>query len=255
MLEIIILAISGALVGILSAFFGIGGGSFLVPLLYLVYPDFTNPQIISVSLGVILFATINNSRKFYKEDLLPKTQIIGIFGVVAIFGAIIGTEISYLLSKDISRRIIGGILILMVFRSLLEARSNKPPKQQVESNLGLGITGFLGTLVAAFTGLGGGLIFTPAFKYILAIPPKKISAYSNIAMLFGCFFALVPHGINGSVSWPYLGQINLQVVLIISCFTLLLAPIGHHLNATVSEKIKSILLNTLFVLLAIKLLA
>ncbi len=256
MISFLLLILTGAIVGILSSLFGIGGGSLLVPILFIFYPAFPASEIIAISLTVILINTISNTYQYQKLKSLPPKNIIIFFVFASIIGAITGTYIANFLDKNITQLVISFILLFLVIRSVLPIKNSKNIGRGSSSPYAFGMTGIIGTILATITGLGGGVIFTPAFQYLHKIPAKKIPAYSNIAMLFGCLFALVPHVITGqTINRPYyFGNINIQVVLLISIFSIIGTKLGVSLNHKVSAKHKTILLNTIFILLAIKLL-
>lgn len=259
MLELIILISCGTIIGIVSSLFGIGGGSLLVPALFIFYPEFIAPEIISISLAIILINTVSNSYQFYRHRMLPPVSIIVNFFIASIIGAYIGTLLANQLDKDLTQQLIGVLLLSLVIRSIVTIKYQRTKIKARSPRVDVvyySLTGIIGTILATITGLGGGVIFTPAFQYLLKVPVKKIPAYSNIAMMFGCIFGLIPHLLNPIVENKpyYLGNINLQVVAFLSVFALMGTRLGVKLNDKISNRHKTVLLNGIFLLLAIKLL-
>ena len=64
-MDIIYLIITGMFVGLMSSFFGVGGGSLMMPILFMLYPDIPAQAIIPSSLGVIFLNSLINNYHFF----------------------------------------------------------------------------------------------------------------------------------------------------------------------------------------------
>ena len=125
------------------------------------------------------------------------------------------------------------------------------------------LVGFIGSFVSSITGLGGGLVFTPAFLSILKVPAKKVSSYSNLAMLVATLFGILPHfftemsQIYFSDNWiqnSFIGNVNLSFIFIIALGGFVSSKLGIYLNNITSERTKKYLLAATLSVFAMKLL-
>lgn len=263
-MDIIALLILGAFVGFLSSFFGIGGGSLIVPLLYSLYPSLSNQAVISISLGTIFLITLVNSYRYYKLKLTPTIKVIIIFSIACIIGAFLGSQLTYLINKELSRKIIAAILILIVVRlnfSILP-KAEKPTEKS--NKVKLSLTGFFGSIISSITGLGGGIIFTPMLISVVKLPLKQVAPHSNIAMVTATLTGVIPHlfekvpskisGLSSLMQNSFIGNVNIAFILLIFASAFFTAKLGIKLNSYVKEQTKKRMLSALLILLSIKLL-
>lgn len=256
-----ILFLVGAAVGFLSSFFGIGGGALIVPILYSLYPNITDTVVISTSLGTIFFITIINSIHFYRQKLTPTKPIAMVLLISTFLGGWIGSQLTYLVDTNISKKIIATTLIIIVIKNLFFT-TKLSVEEERETKLFIASTGFLGSLVSAVTGLGGGIIFIPMLMTLVRLSPKKVSPYSNLAMVFATFIGCVPHLfhsleseqiISEGVAPFFIGQVNFAIIFILAASAFFTSKLGVKFNDLVSVKNKRIILSLLLLTLSLKL--
>lgn len=259
-MEFLILIICGCAIGLFSSFFGIGGGALIVPVLYSLYPGIEDTVVISTSLGSIFFMTMINSFNFYKAKLAPAKRVVIIFGINALLGGFLGSQLTYMVNTEVSKKIIAITLILIVFKNLF-FKTKKSDGAMKDSELNLAMTGFFGAFVSSVTGLGGGVIFVPMLISLVRLPVKLVPAYSNVIMVFATFIGTVPHffhqtqidpNLMGKLNEFFIGQVNLAIVIILVFCGYFTSKLGVKLNHTVSDKNKKYALSFILVLLSFK---
>lgn len=259
-MEFIILIICGCAIGLFSSFFGIGGGALIVPVLYSLYPGIEDTVVISTSLGSIFLMTLVNSYNFYKAKLTPQKRVFIIFGINAIFGGFLGSQMTYMINTDISKKIIATTLLLIVLKNLL-FKSKTSSENLNDTDLNLAITSFFGAFVSSITGLGGGVIFVPMLMSLVRLPAKLIPAYSNVIMVFATIIGTVPHFFHAvdttstqmeNLSQFFVGQVNVAIVFTLVFCGFFTSKIGVKLNDIASEKTKKLTLSFILILLSIK---
>ena len=123
-MEYFFLLLLGSVTGFLSSFFGIGGGSLIVPMLYILYPSFPPSVVIPISLGTIFFVAVNNTIRFKKLDLTPQKSSFIIFGITCTIGALLGSLVTFIINRQQAKYIIGGLLFLIVAKLFLSKKKN-----------------------------------------------------------------------------------------------------------------------------------
>ncbi len=261
--EIMALTFLALALGFVSSFLGIGGGSIAVPVLYSFYPNATPVEVISTSLGSIFFITSLNSIQYALEGLLPHWKKIIPLAIMCLLGGMLGSSIVFALEPGIVKKIFGFTLLIIMAKSILHK-----PKESEQNNqedvpiIQLMIIGLLGSLLSSITGLGGGIIFTPAFLEISKLRIKRVAPYANIAMVFATGAGLIAHltaapPILTGIYLPHfnslqLGNVNISVVLFLGIGSLISSRFGVKLNGRVSKKTKKRILLALLLVLSLK---
>lgn len=195
------LSLLGVVVGTLSGFFGIGGGTVSVPLL--LYLGFGIKEAIGISVmqmvaGSLMAAYIHQKNKTYTIG------DIKYFG----FGGLIGAAIGGLLVKVLDASLLEWIFLGMVAFTLgrLVLSSPKPTRSEVVNRplyalIGSGIGVFSGML-----GVGGSILMTPVLVSFMGFELKKASAIGLFFVMFTSISALVTFAILGMLNW-YAGAV------------------------------------------------
>ncbi len=263
-MELIQLIFLGNIIGVISSFFGIGGGSIIVPILYTLYPLLPASIVVPISLGSIFIVATNNVYLFHKKNFLPTRKITITLIISCLVGSIIGALILRFIDTPLAKNAMAVILVLMVLKIIFyrpKTKNNSAPTNA--SVFPYSILGLIGSFLSSITGLGGGIIFTPAFISILKVPTKKVPAYSNLAMVVATLFGLIPHLFTTSpletfenplLNSAYIGNVNIGVILLIASGGFISARIGVYLNTLVKENTKKKLLSLILLIFALKLL-
>lgn len=259
-MEFVILLICGGAIGFFSSFFGIGGGALIVPVLYSLYPNVTDTVVISTSLGTIFFITLINSYNFYLRKLTPPKKIIFNFLITASIGALLGSKFTYLIDTQVSKKIIAIILLVIVAKNLFYKVKLEDHNVR-DSHLNIALTGFFGSFISAISGLGGGVIFVPMLMSLVKLPPKRVSPYSNVAMVFATSIGAIPHlftslhnhnQLSPDLNNYFLGQINYLIVLLLAVSAYFTSKLGVKFNDLVSETNKKNFLALVLLSLSLK---
>lgn len=258
---------TGLLVGVVTSFFGIGGGAITLPILYSLFDGLSPRTIIGSSLGLIFLNASFNSVAFYrlKERVNPKLVIpVSLAGVLGVF---ISGFFTKHLNPAMIKQIFGGVLLLVVGKMLFfkqpqieETDWDGRTKFELWKTVPLGL--FSG-LLSGITGLGGGMILIPLFISLFKMPYKKISPYSNACMAITTGGGLFIYGLAEKNSYfleksePLLyklqwGDTNLGIIGLLFIGSILTAKLGIKLNQVVSPKKAKISFAVLLFIFAIK---
>lgn len=189
MLFFILLAL-GILTGILAGIFGIGGGIFFTPVLFMVFSSIGLESTVSWTIGTSLFCTftaalsstfqqINEHNSYFREGLT-----VGLFGAVGVyFGKLIVS--SKLYTELIFTLFFVSILMTVAFTFYRRGTSKKTytlSKKRVGVNESV-LTGSVGGAVAAMAGIGGGTVIVPALNLWYRVPIVKTVSISSLAIV------------------------------------------------------------------------
>lgn len=195
------LSLLGVVVGTLSGFFGIGGGTVSVPLL--LYLGFGIKEAIGISVmqmvaGSLMAATIHQKNKTYTIG------DIKYFG----FGGLIGAAIGGLLVKVLDASLLEWIFLGMVAFTLgrLVLSSPKPTRSEVVNRPLYGIIGSGIGVFSGMLGVGGSILMTPILVSFMGFELKKASAIGLFFVMFTSISALVTFAILGMLNW-YAGAV------------------------------------------------
>jgi len=251
-IDFFILLLVGCIGGISAGLFGIGGGVIMTPSLIFYFKHFNLPEdlIFRLSFGTSLFTIIFNSASGYIKHFcngnVIKSVIISL-GLFSILGGLSGSFLAAILPGSILKKIFGIILFYVSVRLFLKSRSDKIYKGNIK-NLYLIFTGFSAGLIAAITGLGGGIILIPVMITLLKFPMKKVAGTSCGVIIFISIASSIGYIINGAniENMPKysIGYVNLKAAIPLIIGSVSFAPVGAILN----YKIKTEFLKKIFAL-------
>ena len=260
------IGIVGLLVGLISSFFGVGGGVLIIPALTFLLPQFPHAVIIACSLFTICINGLINSFYFYRSGLRPNLKIILMLGFFMILGSLTGTRLAVSLPEDMLKKGFA-ILLFIVFLKLSLKKNKTSEEEQTTFKLNTQITimlitfGFLAGLLAGLTGVGGGIVVVPLLLSVFKLPQKNISSYSNPVMTMATFAASISYlltPVNSFVPLPapydyfQIGHVNLLAVSLLIGASLLSAPIGVRLSQVISPQKSKFAFALLILFMAIK---
>jgi len=175
------LILVGLFVGMLSGFFGIGGGMILVPMLMLI--GFNIKAAIGISVVQMVFSSVSGSYRNYKQGVLEVNEGLWV-GIGGIFGGIIGARFTDLLPKEILQYI---FLALVIFAFLQIATTKKLHSKQEKASFNkfiLFIIGLVIGIVAMMLGVGGSIMLTPVLIGFLHFSSKKAATAGLFFVVF-----------------------------------------------------------------------
>ncbi len=226
MIELIFL---GTIVGVLSGFFGIGGGTILVPLLLMLGYE------IKVAIGIavvqMVFSSVYGSYLNHKKGTLD-TAMIGVIGIGGFAGALLSGNIASSFS-DLALELI--FLAFAIFALLrLFFKTKEELTQRKLSKVVLFIIGFVLGAISMTIGVGGSILLVPILVGFLHVPLKQ-------AISAGLFF-VVFSSIAGLISHAKIGHVDFSSGVIIGLASLFGVYLGIHLKDRVDIALQKKLL-------------
>ena len=244
---VLVLFLIGIIVGIVSPLIGIGGGIFMVPIIYFFFPTLPSANVIATSLAVVLANSLINVWCFFIIKKVPRLSFGVTLGIFAAIGMLIGFEFVTFLSNNYAKRLFSAILLLVIFLQIIKNKKNINRESSNEWTVNYFKTapiGFLGGLVGGLTGLGGGIIFIPFMLHFLNVPTILLSAYSNMAMSIGIGITLFNQVFKYQTTFEifdfphhFLGPIDLTVMIILFVGSLFGILAGQRLHSKLKPKI------------------
>jgi len=231
------LSIAGLIIGFISGFFGIGGGTLLVPTL--LYFGFTIKHAIGVSVMQMVFSSIFGS---YLNLKVGRFQVRD--GLLLGLGGFAGAQGSGFLVNHLPTSVLSAIFVFSVCLAIFKFFKSSPESDlpEVESKVLLFLVGFFVGLIAISIGIGGGLFLTPILVGFMNYDIRKAISMS--------LFFIVFSSVSGFISLSQFGYIDYRVGLIVGISSLFGVFLGikssHNLD---KKKHKTLLLCLYFVIL------
>ncbi len=230
--ELIFLGIG---IGALSGFFGIGGGTILVPIL--LFMGYDIKVAVGISVVQMVFSSIYGSFLNYKKGTLAFDTVFTI-GSGGFFGALLsGWVISVLSSQTLEYIFVVFIIIA------LSRMAYKPAVYKQSRKVHPFILFVIGAVLGVFAisiGVGGSILLVPILVGFLHFELKK-------AISAGLFF-VVFSSISGLISLSLAGQIVFFDGLVIGAASLLGVFIGVHINVLTPSVLQKRLLLAFYIL-------
>lgn len=257
----IVLIITGFLIGIFGTLIGAGGGFILVPILILSYPELSPETITAISIAIVAANAISGSIAYARSGRIDYEAGL-IFALFTIPGSILGVLTTQFIPRNIFNILFG--LLLVVLSVYLLFRHNKTiapvvadgnkkrwKHHSLTDNSGVSynytynqtrgiiisiLVGYLSTVL----GIGGGIIHVPALVQWLQFPVFVATATSHFILAIMSTVSVIVHAIKGSYSDPKI--LRMVIGLIIGVIP------GAQIGAWLSHKLKS---NTIIRVLAV----
>ena len=227
MVELILL---GVLVGLLSGFFGIGGGTILVPALLILGYD--TKIAIGISIVQMVFSSIFGSYLNSKKGTLD-IPMVATIGVGGFFGALLSGNITSGFSNEVLELI---FLCFAIFALVRVFFKNSEYKEQIKVNkLILFVIGFVVGAISMTIGVGGSIIIVPILVGFLHVELKK-------AISAGLFF-VVFSSVSGLISHSSKGHVDFENGIIIGLASL----IGVYIGIALKDRVDTILQKRLLI--------
>ena len=190
------LASLGIIVGALSGFFGVGGGTVSVPLL--LYMGFGIKEAIGISVmqmlaGSLMAAWVHQKNKTYR------ISDVKYFGFGGLLGATIGAVLVKVLEASILEWAFLGIVLFTLGR--LAMTPAQPTRPEI-INRPLYVT--IGSIIGVFSGMlgvGGSILMTPILVTFMGFELKKASAIGLFFVIFTSISAFATFAVLGMLNW------------------------------------------------------
>ncbi|MDB5256749.1 MAG: hypothetical protein JWM14_1444 [Chitinophagaceae bacterium] len=231
-----LLLIAGVIGGFVSGLLGIGGGIiyiFVIPYalhFWNIPPAWQAQVIIANSLAAIFFSSLAANYTHYKKKYYYPKPIL-IIGIAAMI--VSGLSLKFFINTELfsMKVFLCCLIILLIYMVVLILKGAIVPANdsvQKVPTWGLLAIGTFSGLVAAASGLGGGIIVIPLLNRFFNINIRKAGAISmGVIMLSSLAITLV--NLNTSISPPIeesIGLIIPGICLALSATVLFTSPLG-----------------------------
>ncbi len=197
LLEGLMLLISGLVSGVLAGFFGIGGGTFIVPAMIAIGMDIKTA--IGISVMQMVFSSLSGSYINYKNGKLNIKQGLWV-GLGGFIGAgFSGIIVTYLSSITLSLLFLS-LVILALYRFLFQGQDKQGQYPNNANRMILVLIGIVTGIFAISLGIGGGLILVPLLSLYLGFSSKQTIPISLFFIIFS--------SLSGFCSLAYYGHVD-----------------------------------------------
>jgi len=223
------LALAGMAVGVISGFFGIGGGTILVPLLLWLGYDIKTA--IGISVLQMVFSSLFGSYLNLRRGTLDVRMVlaIGLGGFVGAMGSSLVVEHA---SPTLLESIFLAFVLFALARVYYHPVGSGVPKT-VHPALLFGIGSVVG-LFAISIGVGGSLLLVPILAGFLHVPLKNATSAGLFFVVFSSVAGLL------SLSFGY--TVDYESGVIVGLASLVGVSAGISLKHTSSEQLQKRLL-------------
>ncbi len=233
------LAFFGVIVGVSSGFFGIGGGTLLVP--SLIYLGYDIKIAIGISVMQMIFSSMFGSYINYKAGVLQLNS--GIFlGFGALFGAALSGFIVSALPQ-IALLILFAVILAMSIYKFFSAPI-EPKSTPNKSKVLLFIVGVVIGAIAISTGTGGAIFLTPVLVGFMNWDIKKAVGTTLFFIIFGSISGFISLSANGLVDYD--AGVAVGIGSLIGVY--FGVKLSHYVSKTVQKRALLILYAIMFVL-------
>lgn len=226
----------GVVVGLLSGFLGVGGGTMIIPAFRLIM-GFSPIVSTATSLFVIIPTSISGA----VTHLRQKTCVPAVGIAAGIGGALTSPFGAYLASISPGWLIMLLAAAIIAFTSVKMIRGGLKRKKAATADnrgdgpfavdkktIGLALAVGLGVgILSGYVGLGGGFLMVPLFASALQLPMRTASGTSLLAVMI--------LAIPGAVTQGVLGNLALAAGIAMAIGAIPAAIVGAHLSKYVSD--------------------
>ena len=236
---LVLMFLSGWVIGLVATFLGVGGGILLVPFLIFLFPkQGVHPSCsihlaIGTSLLVIFLRAIPAGLSYHRRNLVIGQAVLPL-AVASIGGILVGTTVADLLPGEILKKLFALLLFLAALRMFL----SKPPQAGESSpRMGLWALSVVGSIAGFFSallGIGGGLVSIPLMSYFLMFPAEKLAGTSSATIIFTSLAGVLGYVFIGQdvaqLPTYSLGYVHWAAAIPLALGGIIAAPLGVYLN-------------------------
>ena len=215
--------IAGLFTGFFSGFFGIGGGTILVPIL--IYLGLTFKSAAAISVTQMMLSSIFGSFLNYKKGLLKLNN-----GIFIGIGGSLGAIFSGYLAHNLSDKTLGFIFLSILLFAILKFfyAPTESAKGEINNNYLFLLIGFIVGIIAISVGVGGAVMITPILVGILHFNLKKAVSLSLFFVVFS--------STSGFISMSYYGLIDYKLGFFVALFSIIGTFFGIKLYHKIDSK-------------------
>ena len=242
----------GALIGLLSSFFGIGGGIIIGPTLYWFFPGLPPLLVIGTSLATICLNSTLNVIHYFRARQRPCATLSLVMGSGMAIGNITGGCFIDALASTTPQAPIVFLASFLFLAAILNSFKKVQRREKHHGDTHKAKAFFfalLGGLVSGSTGLGGGIVLVPLMIAVLHMPLRWIAVYANVCMAMGTFFGVLSYTFRPLLLPPpppfsesflghfQVGCINWGIVFLFALGALTTSKMGMRLHKRPPESV------------------
>ena len=230
--DLVVLIVVGLAAGFLSGFFGIGGGTVIVPALVLC--GFSQRRAVATSLAAIVPTAVAASVSYIVEGRVD-WAVTGLLIVGIVVGARLGSALLARLPEAVLRWFFVAFMVVIATSQFLVVppREATIPLDAVRAVAVVGLGLAVGVL-SGLLGVGGGLIAISALTALFGSSDLVARGTSLVMM--------IPGAATGTFSNVRKGLVNLRAAALIALPAIVMTPLGASLARVFSPRINSVLL-------------
>ena len=230
------LGLFGIFVGLLSGFFGIGGGTILVPMLLFI--GFDIKTAIGISVVQMVFGSIYGSYLNLRKGTLD-VKMVSIIGAGGFLGALFSGVVVANVDGKILQMVFLSFATFALLRLFFKVKEAKR-QREVHPAILFGVGSVLG-LFSVSIGVGGSILLVPLLVGFLHVKLKNATSA-------GLFF-VVFSSVSGLISQTLHGVIDFHSGLIIGAFSLIGVYFGVMIKHMTNEHMQRYLLVFFYILI------
>jgi uncharacterized membrane protein YfcA len=252
--ELIIFLIIGACAGFAAGLFGVGGGTIIVPLLYIVFsqmgysPDVIMHLALGTSLATIIVTSISSLMAHHKNGAVIWPVFKNLAPPMAI-GCFAGAGIAGLMNAVQLQLIVGIFLVWVAYTMFKGGKKPVDPNKTLPSAAKQITAGSVIGIASAIFGIGGGSITVPYLNRYGVVMQKAVgtSAACGLPIAIAGALGFMFFGTQQQLNIPNtIGFIHIYAFLGISVMSFFTAKLGakaaHALSPAVLKKCFAVLL-------------
>lgn len=226
----------GALVGLLSGFFGVGGGIVMIPILLVALRGLGLPRDVLVhlafgtSLAVIVGTSPASAWAHHRTGNVQWRAVPALAGA-GMVGGLLGATLAARIQGLVLRRLFGLLEIVAAAQMVLGKAGGAAIGHPRHSRRALLPAGLLFGAFSGFFGIGGGVVSIPVMVFVLNYPMHRAVGTSNAIMAFNAVAGTASYLVNGwrHTTLPALGYIYLPAWICLTLTSLPFAELGARL--------------------------
>ena len=204
-LQIALTVAVGAVSGVLSGMFGIGGAVLTTPAIRVL--GATALEAIGSTLPSILPSSISGSLRYNRERFI-RHRVMVVTSAFGIPASVIGSRLSRAVPGN-GHALMIATAVLVGYTAYRTAFPSSPPadaSQPEEVHESWWLLGGIGIAAGALSGLlgiGGGILMVPAFSSLVGLPLKDTIATSLACVGVFAIPGTITHAAQGDINWTF----------------------------------------------------
>jgi len=227
----------GAIAGLLSGLFGVGGGIVIVPGL-MALAKMERRLAHGTSLAATLPIALASAITFAASGKVDWPFVLAL-SIGSIAGAVLGTQLLQVIDKRLLVIVFVVTILFTAIRLILTDETSGRGDLTVGVFLALVVIGLLTGTLAGLLGIGGGVVMVPAMIVLFSIDPV-VAKGTSVAVI-------VPTSIMGTIRNRKKANADIPIAIAVGGAGIVSAVIG----STISKSISDTVANTMFAVLLI----